>query len=157
MTKFDKKLFISIMLWNLIPSIYLLVRMHIVASAGTDINILGQMEWFDLIDEVITTVLTIPLYFVIKKERTTPQKNMAVFLIASITYLVFALTISIYVGSIAKFMHATNVTSYLRLQTWSMWVSFLVNLMIILFTLDGRTKTFRIMLISKTAPPIPKF
>ena len=77
MSKTDRKLFISLMLWNLIPSIYLLIRMHIVANTGTDINILGQMEWFDLIDEIITTVLTVPLYFVIKKERTTPQKNMA--------------------------------------------------------------------------------
>ncbi|MDC2828501.1 hypothetical protein [Limosilactobacillus mucosae] len=150
MSKTDRKLFISLMLWSLIPSIYLLIRMHIVANTGTDINILGQMEWFDLIDEIITTVLTVPLYFVIKKERTTPQKNMAAFLTASITYLIFTLIIFIYVGSMAKFMHAPNATSYLRLQTWSMWVSFLVNLMIILFTLDGRTKSFRIMLIAKT-------
>ena len=33
-----------------------------------DINILGQMEWFDLIDEIITTAFITPLYYLLKKK-----------------------------------------------------------------------------------------
>ena len=53
--KNDKKVFLSLILWMLIPSIYLLIRMNMVSVNHVDINILGQMEWFDLIDEIITT------------------------------------------------------------------------------------------------------
>lgn len=65
--KNDLKLIFSLMVWMIIPSIYLLIRMNIVAVNSVDINILGQMEWFDLIDEVITTVLVVPLYSLLSK------------------------------------------------------------------------------------------
>ena len=42
--KKDLKLYLSLILWSLLPSIYLLVRMKIVAINNVDINILGQME-----------------------------------------------------------------------------------------------------------------
>ncbi|MBR3543467.1 MAG: hypothetical protein IKN82_07235 [Treponema sp.] len=63
MNKKDFKLFLSLTLWALAPSIYMLIRMNIVSINSVDINILGQMEWFDLIDEIIVTTLTVPLYF----------------------------------------------------------------------------------------------
>ena len=65
--KNDLKLILSLMVWMIIPSIYLLIRMNVVAVNSVDINILGQMEWFDLIDEVITTVLVVPLYSLLSK------------------------------------------------------------------------------------------
>lgn len=60
----DLKLFLSLVVWMLVPSIYMLVRIKIVSINNVDINILGQLEWFDLIDEVITTMLIVPLYSV---------------------------------------------------------------------------------------------
>ena len=53
MTKKDFKLYGSLILYALLPSVYLLIRMQIVAVSGVDINIMGQIEWFDLIDEVL--------------------------------------------------------------------------------------------------------
>lgn len=44
--KSDIKTFLSLVLWTLIPSVYLLIRMNIVSVNQVDINILGQMEWF---------------------------------------------------------------------------------------------------------------
>lgn len=52
MTKKDFKLYGSLILYALLP-VYLLIRMQIVAVSGVDINIMGQIEWFDLIDEVL--------------------------------------------------------------------------------------------------------
>ena len=51
MEKKDYKLFLSLFLWMLIPSIYNVIRMGIISINQVDINILGQMEWFDLMDE----------------------------------------------------------------------------------------------------------
>lgn len=40
-SKKDYKLFLILILWTLIPSIYLLVRMNIVSISNVDINVLG--------------------------------------------------------------------------------------------------------------------
>ena len=69
MTKKDFKLYWSLILYALLPSVYLLIRMQIVAVSGVDINIMGQIEWFDLIDEVLVTALTVPLYFLLKPDK----------------------------------------------------------------------------------------
>ena len=84
--KSDLKLLISLVVWMLIPSIYLLVRMNIVSVNNVDINILGQMEWFDLIDEVITTMLIIPLYSILTKNYSK-YKNGTAMLMWVIIYL----------------------------------------------------------------------
>ena len=75
--KKDLKLLISLTIWMLVPSIYLLIRMNIVSVNDVDINILGQMEWFDLIDEVITTMLIVPLYSLLSKEKSKYYNGVA--------------------------------------------------------------------------------
>lgn len=71
--KIDIKTFSALCLWMLMPSIYLLIRMNIVSVNNVDINILGQMEWFDLIDEIITTAFITPLYYLLKSKD--PKRN----------------------------------------------------------------------------------
>lgn len=44
MTRKDYKLYFSIILYTLLPSIYLLIRMYIVTVQAVDIDILGQMD-----------------------------------------------------------------------------------------------------------------
>ena len=44
MTRKDYKLCFSIILYTLLPSIYLLIRMYIVTVQAVDIDILGQMD-----------------------------------------------------------------------------------------------------------------
>lgn len=106
MTKKDFKLYGSLILYALLPSVYLLIRMQIVAVSGVDINIMGQIEWFDLIDEVLVTALTVPLYFLLKpdKEKTAPDKNCAAFLASFAVYTVFTIVVMLKIGSIAKFI-----------------------------------------------------
>lgn len=65
-SKKDGRLFASLVIWALLPSIYMLFRMRLFAMSGADIDILGQMEWFDLIDEVLVTTLTVPLYSLLR-------------------------------------------------------------------------------------------
>ena len=44
MTRKDYKLYFSIILYTLLPFIYLLIRMYIVTVQAVDIDILGQMD-----------------------------------------------------------------------------------------------------------------
>ena len=117
--KNDLKLLLSLIVWMLIPSIYLLIRMNIVSINSVDINILGQMEWFDLIDEVITTMLIVPLYSLLSKEKSK-YKNGTAFLTSLLIYLIFAIMTVYHITGITRFMNAEYAKGYLSLQTISL-------------------------------------
>lgn len=133
MTKKDFKLYGSLILYALLPSVYLLIRMQIVAVNGVDINIMGQIEWFDLIDEVLVTALTVPLYFLLKpdKGKIASEKNCATFLVSFAVYTVFTIIVMLKIGSIAKFMNAENAVQYLFMQALSMLAGFVGTFMVI--------------------------
>lgn len=151
MTKKDFKLYGSLILYALLPSVYLLIRMQIVAVSGVDINIIGQIEWFDLIDEVLVTALTVPLYFLLKpdKEKTAPDKNCAAFLASFAVYTAFTIVVMMKIGSIAKFMNAENAVQYLFMQALSMLAGFVGTFMVMIFTLNDDDKLVRRLLVSR--------
>lgn len=76
-----------------------------------DINILGQMEWFDLIDEIITTAFITPLYYLLKNKE--PRKNGFTFILSFGVYFLFTMIISLYIGNISAFMNAEYAEKYL--------------------------------------------
>lgn len=151
MTKKDFKLYGSLILYALLPSVYLLIRMQIVAVSGVDINIMGQIEWFDLIDEVLVTALTVPLYFLLKpdKEKTAPDKSCAAFLVSFAVYTVFTIVVMLKIGNIAKFMNAENAVQYLFMQALSMLAGFAGTFMVMIFTLNDDDKLVRRLLVSR--------
>ena len=132
--KDDIKIFLSLCLWMLIPSVYLLFRMNILSVNNVDINILGQMEWFDLIDEIITTAFITPLYYLLKNKDS--KKNGFSFIISFGVYFLFTLIISLYIGNISEFMNAEYAKEYLLMQSVSMLIAFIgvfVNLLFIIY------------------------
>ena len=132
--KNDIKIFLALCLWMLMPSVYLLIRMNIVSVNNVDIDILGQMEWFDLIDEIITTAFITPLYYLLKSQD--PKKNGFSFLLSFSVYFVFTVIISLYIGNISAFMNAEYAKEYLLMQSVSMLIAFIgvfVNLLFIIY------------------------
>mgnify|MGYP003544873835 FL=1 len=55
-------LYFTLLLWMLLPTVYMTVRTAVAGKTGANINVFGSIEWFDLIDESITAFLTVPLY-----------------------------------------------------------------------------------------------
>ena len=132
--KNDLKILLALCLWTLIQSVYLLIRMNIVSVNNVDINILGQMEWFDLIDEIITTAFITPLYYLLKNQD--PKKNGFSFLLSFGVYFGFTVIISLYIGNISAFMNAEYAKEYLLMQSVSMLIAFIgvfVNLLFIIY------------------------
>lgn len=146
--KSDLKLLISLVVWMLIPSINLLVRMNIVSVNNVDINILGQMEWFDLIDEVITTMLVVPLYSLLSKEKSK-YKNGIAFLTSFLIYLLFTIMIVYHITGITRFMNAEYAKKYLLLQTASLMFSFILTFIVLLLTIYSDHKLVWILIIIK--------
>lgn len=146
--KNDLKLILSLMVWMIIPSIYLLIRMNVVAVNSVDINILGQMEWFDLIDEVITTMLVVPLYSLLSKEKSK-YKNGIAFLTSFLIYLLFTIMIVGHITGITRFMNAEYAKEYLLLQTISLIFSFILTFVVLLLTINSDHKLVWILIIVK--------
>lgn len=145
----DYKLFLSLLFWSLVPSIYTLIRMNIVAVSNADINILGQMEWFDLIDEIIVTTLTVPLYFLLKPSHSDKHKNGSALLIAFGIYTIFTVVIALNVNSIAAFMEAEYASQFLFLQSIAMLIKFITSFVIIICTLNEKVKTINVLILTK--------
>ena len=144
----DIKLLFSLIVWMLVPSIYLLIRMNIVSINNVDINILGQMEWFDLIDEVITTMLIVPLYSLLSKEKSK-FKNGIAFLASVIIYLFFTIFVVLHITVITRFMNAEYAKDYLLLQTISLMFSFILTFIVLLLTINSDHKLVWALIIIK--------
>lgn len=145
--KKDVKLFFSLMAWMLIPSVYLAIRMHIVTVNEVDINILGQMEWFDLIDEVIITALITPLYLLLKPKN--PSQNGFAFIISFGIYACITTILSLFIGNITSFMQAKYAEQYLTLQAFSLLIEFVGTFCIMLFTMNELYKLVTALTIIK--------
>lgn len=132
--KNDIKNLFALYLWMLIPSVYLIIRLQIVSVTNVDINILGQMEWFDLIDEIITTAFITPLYYLLKNKD--PEKNGFSFILSFGVYFMFTMIIALYISNISAFMNAEYAKKYLFMQSVSMLIAFIwvfVNLLFIIY------------------------
>lgn len=138
--KKDYKLLISLLLWLLIPSIYTLIRMNIISINKVDIDILGQMEWFDLFDEILVTMLTVPLYSLLKKDKFRKNNVGLLFVISFTIYSLFTIIISNYVAGISAFMNAEHAASFLKLQAFSLLIAFVGNFSIIILTVKDSFK-----------------
>ena len=144
LTKEDRRLFLALVAWALLPSLYTLVRMQIVAVNGVDLNILGQMEWFDLIDEVLVTTLTIPLYSLLKpKSDGGAGTNAAAFLISFAVYAAFTALAVRHIAGISAYMNAAGAERYLAMQAISMLIGFVALFGVLLLTINVDVRAVR--------------
>lgn len=140
MEKKDYKLLAALLLWLLIPSIYTLIRMNIISTNKVDINILGQMEWFDLFYEIFVTMLTVPLYSLLKKDKFEKSRVGLLFTISFSIYFIFTIIISTYVSGISALMDAEYAANFLKLQAFSLLIGFIGNFSIIVLTVKDSFK-----------------
>lgn len=68
-TVFPISLFCSLMLLNVIPFVYTLVRTNLIVNSfvADGLNIAGHIEWYDLMNETLQAFLIMPLYAVLNK------------------------------------------------------------------------------------------
>lgn len=137
--KKDIKLFYSLLFWSIIPSVYQLLRMRIIVSSSVDINILGQLEWYDLFNETIEVTLTVPLYFLLKLEKNgKPERNGTAFLLAMGIYIIFTSIVYTQASKLTVLMHAEEAAGYLKIETISMAVDFINVFLIMIYTLNNK-------------------
>ena len=108
--KFDWKMYLALCLLALVPAIYQTIITKLITSTTSpgNLDIVGQMEWFDLINETICAFLIVPMYSVLSKAHKKENFNQIVFKIGIIVVGLYTLF------NIGTFFYGVNIVAYMN-------------------------------------------
>ncbi|MFA6860862.1 MAG: MATE family Na+-driven efflux transporter [Bacilli bacterium] len=156
---FDYPLFIALCALSLIPAIYQTIRTFLISTntSTSGIDVIGQMEWFDLIDETIRAFLIVPLYSILNRILKNDKKDFSkqVFktgIIVFVLYFLFSLMVFFYGLSLVKAMNtetvdANLVFSYLQKETIAFMIGIIPSFVNVVFVVIGKSKNVYIFMI----------
>lgn len=159
---FNWRLFAALCALALIPAIYQTVRTFIISSNGQNgvFDIIGQMEWFDLINETLQAFLIIPLYSILNKIFKNDSENFAKHtfktgLLTFAIYTLFSIGVVIYGVVLIKAMNPDEIdiattNAYLQLETVAFMVGIIVSFVNVVFVVVGKDKNVYIFLAIQT-------
>ncbi|MDE5942826.1 MAG: MATE family efflux transporter [Clostridia bacterium] len=159
---FNWRLFAALCALALIPAIYQTIKTFIISSNNqSDVfDVIGQMEWFDLINETLQAFLVIPLYSILNKIFKNDEDNLAKHtfktgLLTFIIYTLFSIGVLIYGVVLIKAMNpneidVATVNSYLQLETFAFMIGIIVSFVNVVFVVVGKDKNVYIFLAINT-------
>ncbi len=160
--KFNWKLWISLCALALIPAVYQTIRTFLISSGGQDnaFDVIGQMEWYDLINETLLAFLIVPLYSVLNKIYKSDGENFAqsafkTGLIAFALYTLFSVGVLIYGSVLVRAMNPNEIdpgatTAYLGLETVAFMIGIVPSFANVVFVVIGKDKNVYIFLAVNT-------
>lgn len=159
---FNWRLWIALCAMALIPAIYQTIRTFLISSGGqaNAFDIIGQMEWFDLIDETLHAFLIIPLYSVLNRIFKNYENKFsdAVFktgLITLILYTLFSGGVLVYGETLINAMNSMEIdlsatSTYLRLETIAFMTGIVISFANVVFVVIGNDINVYFFLIVRT-------
>lgn len=158
---FDWKMYLALCLLALVPAIYQTVVTKLItvhANPGA-LDIVGQMEWFDLIDETICAFLIIPMYSVLSKAHKTDNFNKIVFKLGIVIvglYALFSLGTFFYGIHIVSFMNPNEIDvgaayRYLSLETVAFMIGIVFSYVSVVFIVIDKSRYMYAFLVAKIA------
>ena len=160
---FHWRLWLSLCALALIPAVYQTVKTFLISSGGQDgtFDIIGQMEWFDLINETLQAFLIVPLYSVLNRIFKNHREEFAgatfkTGLCASVLYTLFSVGVLIYGSTLIGAMSPGEIdiavtSTYLRLETVAFMTGIIVSFANVVFVVVGKDKNVYIFLAVRTA------
>ena len=155
---FNWRLFAALCALALIPAIYQTIKTFIVSTnvGNSAFNIIGQMEWFDLINETLQAFLIIPLYSIMNKLLKHDEENFAKHtfktgLIAFSVYTLFSIGVLIYGSVLIRAMNPKKfdlmtANHYLQLETIAFMIGIIVSFVNVVFVVVGKVTNVYIFL-----------
>lgn len=159
---FNWRLFAALCALALIPAIYQTIKTFIISSnSQSDVfDIIGQMEWFDLINETLQAFLIIPLYSILNNTFKNDSENFAKYtfktgLLTFILYTFFSIGVLIYGAVLIKAMNPDEIdiastNFYLQLETVAFMFGIIVSFVNVVFVVVGKSKNVYIFLAIQT-------
>lgn len=151
---FNWRLFAALCALALVPAVYQTIKTFFIASNNPNavFDIVGQMEWFDLINETLQAFLIVPLYSILNRIFEHDQNNFAGYtfktgILTWILYALFSTGVLIYGRVLIKAMNPaetdiTAVNTYLRLETVAFMIGILVSFVNVVLSLSEKARTY---------------
>lgn len=156
---FDWKMYLALCLLALVPAIYQTVVTKLITSFTSpgSLDIVGQMEWFDLIDETICAFLIVPMYSVLSKAYKRTDFNGVVFklgIIVVVLYALFSLGTFFYGINLVSYMNPTEIDiaaayRYLSLETIAFMIGIVFSYASVVFLVIDKSKYVYVFLVAK--------
>ena len=156
---FDWKMYLALCLLALVPAIYQTVVTKLVTSYTNPgaLDIVGQMEWFDLIDETICAFLIVPMYSVLSKAYKKENFNQVVFKLGIIVvalYALFSLGTFFWGIGIINYMNPNEIDivaayRYLSLETIAFMVGIIFRYASVVFLVIDKSRYMYAFLVAK--------
>lgn len=159
---FHWRLWIALCSLALIPAVYQTIRTFLISAGNQNevFNIIGQMEWFDLINETLQAFLIVPLYSVLNKSfKKQPDRfSGAVFqtgILVFVLYAVFSTGVFLQGKTLIRAMNADGlylsaVSRYLNLETAAFMIGTVVSFVQVVFVVIEKHKNVYIFLAVRT-------
>ena len=156
---FDWKMYLALCLLALVPAIYQTVITKLITAHTSpgSLDIVGQMEWFDLIDETICAFLIVPMYSVLSKAHKSENFNKVVFKLGIIVvglYSLFSIGTFFYGVSLVSFMNPNEIDvgaayRYLSLETIAFMIGIVFSYVSVVFLVIDKPKYMYAFLVAK--------
>lgn len=156
---FDWKMYLALCLLALVPAIYQTVMTKLITSFTNpgSLDIVGQMEWFDLIDETICAFLIVPMYSVLSKAYKRDDFNKVVFKLGIIVvglYALFSLGTFFYGISLVSYMNPSEIDiaaayRYLSLETIAFMIGIVFSYASVVFLVIDKSRYMYAFLVAK--------
>lgn len=149
---FKWSLWLSLCALALVPAIYQSIRTFLISmnTSASGIDIIAQMEWYDLIDETIKAFLIIPLYSILNRNFKNDKEKGASFVFGSllvvfVLYFIFNVGIFIYGNSLISFMNpqekdVSAISLYLKLETIAFIIGIIPSFFNVVFVVAEKPK-----------------
>lgn len=157
--KFDWNMYLALCLLALVPAIYQTIITKLITTHTNQVvlDIIGQMEWFDLINETICAFLIIPMYSILSKAKKTINFQKLVFKLGIIVvglYALFSLGTFFYGIHLVSFMNPNEIDvskafQYLSLETIAFMIGIIYSYVNIVFIVIDKSKYMYSFLIGK--------
>lgn len=154
----ERKLFQLIFFTLLFPTLYKTLRINFLNNIPNDygFNIASQLQWINLLFEVIQEALILPLFYFIGKtlnnDKISKEKIITSLFFTILIISSFSLTISLNINSLTKFMMQKpelieSTTSYIKLELIGIILFFLYKTMSVILIQHQEIKTILSLLI----------
>ena len=156
---FDWKMYLALCLLALVPAIYqtIITKLITVNTNPGALDIIGQMEWFDLINETICAFLIVPMYSVLSKAKNSVNFSKVVFKLGILVvglYVIFSLGTFFYGIYLVSYMNPNEIDvvaayRYLSLETVAFMIGIIYSYVNVVFIVLGKSKYMYSFLVGK--------
>ena len=156
---FDWKMYLALCLLALVPAIYqtIITKLITVNTNPGALDIIGQMEWFDLINETICAFLIVPMYSVLSKAKKTENFSKVVFKLGILVvglYVLFSLGTFFYGIHLVSYMNPNEIDvvaayRYLSLETIAFMIGIIYSYVNVVFLVLDKSKYMYSFLVGK--------